>query len=530
MSVSPAAGRSGERAGLTLALLAFAQFIVAVDYNIVYIALPDIGHDLGFNSQSVQWVVSAYAVAFGGFLLLGGRASDRLGARRVLVVALAIYGLSSLAGGLASGPGMLVAARAVQGVGGALLFPAVLTLINTLYAEGAPRNRALAVWSVAASGGLAAGALLGGILTDLFGWESVFYVNVPLAAIAAIAAPRLLPPDRLRTDPDPLDPGRTGAGAGGRGGFDLPGALVGTAGVALVVFGLASGSEVGWTATRTVVALVVGAALVGLFVLVEDRARDPLAPLRLFRHRTLVIAMLAVLLLVGSLAGEYYLLTTYLQNVHRFSPLSAGLAFLPLTVISMVGGAAAVTLLARQGLRTTLSLGMLLGGAGIAGVTAGMSAHGSYAALLPGLVLWGIGGGLAFTAVFVAASSGVDAGEQGIANALASTFQQLGTAVGLAAIVAVVAARPHGPASGVATPDGVVDALRVGGWVSAAVCALGAVLALGLAGRPAPAPDGAAPAVDGPPETVNRPAEAVPGTVVPSAGPVDAQPVGRQPQ
>ncbi|SBW24166.1 MFS transporter [Protofrankia symbiont of Coriaria ruscifolia] len=470
MTVSAAPGLPHQRTRLTLALLAFAQFIVAVDYNIVYVALPDIGGDLGFTSQSVQWVVSAYAVAFGGLLLLGGRASDRLGARRIFTVALAIYGLSSLAGGLASTPGLLVAARTVQGIGGALLFPAILKLITTIYEEGTERTQALAVWSVAASGGLAAGALLGGLLTDWFGWESVFYVNVPLTVVALLAVPRLLPPDPPRVR--------------GIKGFDLPGALIATAGVALVVFGLAGGSEAGWTASRTTVSLAVGVVLLVGFVLVEVRTRDPLAPPRLFRHRTLVISMLTVLLLVGSLAGEYYLFTTYLQNVLEFSPLEAGLAFLPLTVISMVGGAVAVTLLTRYGLRTTMSAGMLVGGAGIAAVTAGVSVDGSYVALLPGLVLWGIGGGVAFTAVFVAASAGVAPAEQGVANALASTFQQIGTALGLAVIIAVVAARPHGPASLGATATGVVDALRVGGWVSAAICAAGTVVALALVRTP----------------------------------------------
>ncbi|AEH09982.1 MULTISPECIES: MFS transporter [Protofrankia] len=493
MTVPAAPGLPYQRARLTLALLAFAQFIVAVDYNIVYVALPDIGVELGFTSQSIQWVVSAYAVAFGGLLLLGGRASDRLGARRVFTVALFVYGLSSLAGGLASTPGVLVTARTVQGIGGALLFPAILKLINTIYEEGTERTQALAVWSVAASGGLAAGALLGGLLTDWFGWESVFFVNVPLTAVALLGVSRLLPADPPR--------------AHGLKGFDLPGALIATAGVALVVFGLASGSEVGWTATRTTSSIIVGAVLLAGFVLVELRTRDPLAPPRLFRQRTLVIAMLAVLLLVGSLAGEYYLFTTYLQNVLDFSPLQAGLAFLPLTVISMVGGAAAVTLLTRYGLRTTMAAGLFVGGVGIAVVTAGVSVDGSYPALLPGLLLWGIGGGVAFTAVFVAASAGVAPAEQGVANALASTFQQIGTALGLAVIVAVVTARPHGPASLDATATGVVDALRVGGWVSAAICAAGTVVALALARTPRPAGQPAAQPAGQPASAPGEPAD-----------------------
>ncbi len=469
--------RPQERSGLKLALLAFAQFVVAIDYNIVYIALPDIGRELGFTAQSLQWVVSAYAVTFGGFLLLGGRAADRLGERRMFILALGLYATSSLGGGFATEPWMLLTARTVQGLGGALLFPTILSLINKSYAEGPERNKALTVWGVAASGGLAAGALLGGLLTNGFGWAAVFLVNVPLALGAAIIAPWLLPADPPRE--------------GGRGGFDVPGAVVATAGISLVVFGLASGPDAGWSSSRVIGSLLVGAALVAAFVLIERGTRNPLAPLRLFGNRSLAVAMIDILILVGTLGGEYFLYTTYLQNVLGYSPLTAGLAFLPLTLISMVGGKISLTLLNRQGIRPTIFTGMLVAGIGLAALAMGMSPNSSFAALLPGLIIWGLGAGIAFSALFVAASAGVSPAEQGVASALASTSQQLGSAIGLAVIVAIARAGLTGQTD---APSTIVDGLRTGGWVAAAATAAGALIALTLKRQPvAPTVDAVSP-------------------------------------
>ncbi|WP_419998885.1 MFS transporter [Streptomyces boninensis] len=233
--------------GWTLALLAFAQLIISIDYNIVYVALPGIGSALGFSAQSLQWVISGYAVAFGGFLLLGGRASDLFGPRRMFVLGLSLYAASSLAGGLAWDPWVLIAARAVQGIGGAFLFPATLTLVGTSFAEGRERNRAFAVWGTAGGSGMILGSLLGGLLTDSFGWTAVFYVNVPLAVLAALLAFPLLAPDAARR-------------AAGRR-FDAAGALTATAGTTLVVFALVQGPEVGWTTTPVALAVVAGLAL-----------------------------------------------------------------------------------------------------------------------------------------------------------------------------------------------------------------------------------------------------------------------------
>jgi EmrB/QacA subfamily drug resistance transporter len=444
-----------------LALLASTQLIVALDYNIVYVALPDIGPALGFSAQSVQWVVSAYAVGLGGLLLFGGRAVDRLGARRMFVLGLALYGVASLAGGLATAPGVLVAARAVQGVGGALLTPATLALIFRGFAEGPERNRAMGAWGMAGSAGLAAGSLLGGVLTNYLGWEWVFFVNVPLALAAALAAPRVLP-----ADPQPV-----------HGGFDVPGALLATAGSTLLVFGLANGPGAGWISVRGAGALAAGAALMALFVLAETRTRDPLVPLRLVRGRGLVVTMVVIAVFQATLGGGYYVLTTYLQPVLGYSALQAGLTFLPLTVVCM--GAAlkgAPTMLGRWGPRTTLVVGMFGTSLGIGAVTAGMSAGGSFWALMPGSALWGFFGGVAFVALYASAGSGVAPHEQGIASALASTSAQIGGAMGLAVFIAVVNA------------DRLLDGLHAAGWLAAAVTLAGALVALFLTSPRAPSP------------------------------------------
>ncbi|MGK5554283.1 MFS transporter, partial [Actinomadura kijaniata] len=335
--------------GAMLALLAFAQFVSAIDYNIVYVALPEIGDALGFDAHSLQWVVSAYAVAFGGFLLLGGRAADLLGHRRMFAAALALYGLSSLAGGLATGPGTLVAARAVQGLGGALLLPATLSLINTTFAEGPERNRALAVWGGAGAVGLALGSLLGGVLTSSLGWESVFFVNVPAALGATAAAFAVIPADA------PRERGR---------GFDLTGAVTATVGVTALVFGLVQGPETGWGSTPTLVAVGGSALLIGAFLFTESRTAHPLMPLRLLRNRSLVTAMGVTFVFMGTFGAQYYFFTVYLQNVHHYSALATGLAFLPSALMGLVGTRASERLLAAVGVRATIVTGLLLGAAG----------------------------------------------------------------------------------------------------------------------------------------------------------------------
>ena len=264
-----------NRGAATLALLSFAMLIVSLDQYIVVVALPEIGRDLGYSSQTLQSVISAYAVASSGFLLFGGRATDLLGRRRVLVTGLALYAVSSLAGGLATGPELQLAARAVQGLGGALVFPSTLALINVTFAEGAERNRALGIWGGAGAAGLVVGVLLGGVLTRAFGWEAVFFVNVPLAVAALALAFRLIKADKA------MDKSRT---------FDLPGALAVTGAVTLLVFALVQGPAVGWVSPAIVLAAVAGLLLLGVFALIERRSRDPLVPSRLLANRALSVA------------------------------------------------------------------------------------------------------------------------------------------------------------------------------------------------------------------------------------------------
>lgn len=463
--------RSAPRPGLILTLLALAQFMTAIDFDIVFVALPEIGRQLDFSEQSLQAVVSAYTVVFGGFLLLGGRAADRLGARRVFALGLALFGASSLAAGLASGPAVLVVARAVQGFGAALLTPSTLKLLTTSFAEGPSRNRAMAIWGAAGASGAAVGALGGGVLTDLLGWEWVFFVNVPVVVLALVATPWLLAAD---------------AETAGARGFDLPGALVATAGATLVVFGLVSGPDTGWLTVQGGGAVLVGAVLLGLFLLIESRVQDPLVPLRLFANRNVTAAIVVIFVFMGTVGTQYYLFTTYLQTVLGYTPLQAGFAFLPLSVFSMTASAKLVPLmLNRFGIRTTLVTGMLGVAASMVALALGMATTGTYWAVLPGVVLWGTFAGLSFPPIFVAVSTGVAPEQQGVASALASTAQYIGSAVGLAALVAVATAGAA-PSAGTA---GVVGGLQLAGWTAAVVTALGAVLGALVLRKPAPAPE-----------------------------------------
>ena len=406
-----------------LALLAMAQFIIAVDYNIVYVALPSIGSALGFSAVHLQWVVSAYALAFGGFLLLGGRLGDVFGRRTAFVVALVLYAGSSWAGGLATGPGLLIAARAVQGLGGALLFPTTLALIATYFAEGTERNRALAVMGAAGASGGASGALLGGLLTSAFGWHWTFFVNMPIAALVVIGALWVLPRDEPRN---------------AKVRIDLPGALTATAGLVSLVTACIEGPELGWTSS-IVVGLLMGALmLLGGFLLIESRTAAPLMPLRLLRHSSLPTGMLICALFASAFGAQYFLLTTYLQEVRQLAPQMAGLAFLPFALSIVAGTRIGGRLVNRVGLRNGLLVGLALGVAGLLLVAFSLSAEGSYTTrLLPGFLLDGLGQGITWTLMWIAATSGIDARDRGIASGMASTAQQVGAALGLALLVGI---------------------------------------------------------------------------------------------
>ncbi|MGW0531815.1 MFS transporter [Streptomyces sp. NPDC003032] len=425
-------GRS--KPGMILALLALAQLTFALDLNIVFVALPDIGADLGFPGQTQQLVVSAYVVLAGGFLLLGGRAADLFGRRRVFVLALALYAASSLAGGLANSPAVIIAARAVQGVGGALLLPSTLSLLNTLFEEGPRRNRALAVWGGAGASGLTLGALLGGLLTESFGWPAVFYVNVPLAGLVALAALVVIPRDQPRTK------GRR---------FDLPGALTVTGGSTLLVFALVEGPELGWGSPPVAGSAVLAVVLLVAFALIESRSADPLMPFRLFRNRSLTVGSTVTFLYMATFGTLPYFLTVLLQTVHGFSALETGLAFLVPSVAIAAGTQLGERMTTRLGIRTTLTGGFAVGVVGTAILAFGFDSDATYAALLPGLVISGIGQGVVWTAMWIAAASGVAPQEQGIANGMASTALNIGNAIGLGVLIAIADAGTEGKAGAV---------------------------------------------------------------------------------
>jgi EmrB/QacA subfamily drug resistance transporter len=418
-----------RKLGLMLALLAFASLITSLDYNIVYVALPEIGSGLRFSASNLQWVISAYAVAFGGFLLLGGRACDLLGRRRMFVLGLGLYAVSSLAGGLATGPELLIGARAVQGLAGAFLFPATLSLVNTSFAEGRDRNRALSTWAAAGGGGMILGSLLGGLLTQAFGWQAVFYVNVPLAAAAAVLAFWLIAPDAVRPT------GRR---------FDLPGALTGTLGTTLLVFTLVQGPASGWTSPAILAAATASAALLAAFVVIEKRSTDPLMPLRLLRTGNLRTGVVTTFLFMATFGTQLYFLTVYFQNVHGYNALQTGIAFLIPMGTTFVGSKLGGFIATRFGARTTLIGALAAGAVGTVLLALGMSPDGSYPVMLPGLVIFGFSQGIIYTTMFSATATGISSQEQGIASSMASTGQQVGSAMGLAVLVGIANAATTG--------------------------------------------------------------------------------------
>ncbi|MFD2404633.1 MFS transporter [Azorhizophilus paspali] len=401
--------------------MAFAQLIYSLDINIVFVALPEIGAGLGFSGQTLQWVVSAYTVFCGGFLLLGGRAADLLGQRRMFIFALWLYALSSLVGGLAWSPAVIVIARAVQGIGAALLFPSTLSLINRLFEEGPPRNRALAIWGGAGASGLTLGSLAGGVLTSGYGWPSVFFVNVLLASIAIVAAFFVIPKDAPRTE---------------RRSFDLPGALTVTAGATLLVYALVQGPEDGWQATPIVAALVLAVVFLLTFALIESRSRDPLMPVRLFGNRSLVAGMAVTFIYMGTFGALPYFLTVLFQSVQGYSALQTGLAFIVPSLAIFTGTQLGARLANRLPMRRTLVIGFGVGIFGTLALAPAAFLGAPYAAIVPGLVVSGIGQGIVWTAMWIAAASGVAHLEQGIASGMASTTLNVGNAIGIAVLVA----------------------------------------------------------------------------------------------
>jgi MFS family permease len=412
----------GKGNAAILALLSFAMLLVSLDQYIVVVALPEIGRDLGYSAHTLQSVVSAYAVASSGFLLFGGRAADLLGRRRVLVTGLALYALASLAGGLATRPEVQLTARAVQGLGGALVFPSTLAVINTTFAEGRDRNRALGIWGGAGAAGLVVGVLFGGVLTRAFGWEAVFLINVPLAAAALIATFVVIEPDRV---------------AHSNRKFDLSGALTATGAVTFLVFALVQGPETGWSSPRILMAIAAGLVLLATFTLIERRSRDPIVPRRLLANRPLTIAVAIAFMFMATFGSLLYFLSIYFQDVRGYDPLQAGIAFVLPTAVVVASSAAAGSVVTRIGLRSTLVTALAIGAAGAIALALAISPDSTYRSLTPGLIAISIADGIVFTSMFIAAATGVDDTEQGVAAAIVSTGAGIGAAVGLAILVLV---------------------------------------------------------------------------------------------
>ncbi|MEU9145486.1 MFS transporter [Streptomyces sp. NPDC048349] len=440
-------GAGGRRGTAMLALLSFAMLIVSLDQYIVVVALPDIARDLGYSARTLQSVISAYAVASAGFLLFGGRAADLLGRRRILVTGLALYAGASLAGALATGPGLLLAARAVQGLGGALVFPTTLALINTGFAEGRARNRALGIWGGAGAAGLVIGVLLGGLLTQAFGWQAVFLVNVALAGPALPLAFALIPRDAAR------ERGRT---------FDLPGALSATLGVTLIVFALVQGPGLGWLSPGVLASAVAGPLLLGAFAVIERRSSDPLMPPGLLANPHLITGVVIAFMFMATFGSVLYFLSLYFQEVLGYDALRSGAGFLLPTAVVVAGSTTAGRLVTRFGLRPTLAVSLAVGALGAVALGLAVSPHGTYTGLVPGLVALSAGDGVVFTVMFIAAATGVSDRRQGIASGIASTGSGAGAAVGLALLVLVATAGLDGLTGErlrVATADGISTAL-----------------------------------------------------------------------
>src|SRR5438067_918416 len=450
-----------------LALVCVAFFMTVLDVSIVNVALPSIGRSLHFSETGLQWVITAYAITFGGFLLLGGRTADILGRKRIFLVGLVIFSAASLVCGLASSTGVLIAARAVQGFGAAVVSPSTLSIITTTFEEGAERNKALGIWGAMGGSGAAAGVLFGGILTRYLGWAWIFFVNVPVGALV-LAFTRPL----VRESRSP----RSGRH------FDMVGAGSVTSGLALLVYAISRAPNVGWSAASTVFLLIGAVALLLFFVAWESRVVAPLMPLRIFRIRTLSGANAVALLLGAVVFSNFFLLTLYVQDVLHYSSLKTGITFFATagTVVIVAGLAQALT--TRVGPRPVLALGMAL-------LTGGMiwysqiPVHGRYASdLLPGYLLVGFGLALAFIPVSIAALMGV-------ASGLLNTSQQIGGATGVAVVSSVAISRAsHLLQTGHAPPEAFTSGYKLAFWVLAGFAAAGVALALVLVRSGVPEP------------------------------------------
>jgi EmrB/QacA subfamily drug resistance transporter len=409
-----------------LAVLGIAYLMVVLDVSIVNVALPSIQTDLGFAREDLQWVVSGYALTFGGFLLLGGRMGDLLGRRIIFMIGLASFAAFSLLAGLSTSPEMLIVARLLQGAAGAVLSPSVFSIVSVLFKEGSERNKALGILGAIAGSGAAIGVLAGGVLTEYVGWEWIFFVNVPIGLAALAFVPRYV--SESRAD-------------GLTRHFDTAGAVTVTGSLMLLVYGLTQTTNEGWTSIQTLGALVGSALLMVAFLWIENRSRSPLVPLGFFRRRTPTAANVIGLGLGTMVFGMFFLLSLYMQQVLGFSAMETGVGYLAVALTAVVASGISQALVTRAGVKPILTIGMLLLGGGLAYFTQ-VSPNGSYVGdLLPGFLLIGVGLGFSFVPVSIAALAGIDGHEAGLASGLINTSQQIGGALGLAVLATVSTTR-----------------------------------------------------------------------------------------
>jgi EmrB/QacA subfamily drug resistance transporter len=453
-----------RRKWFALALLCTVQFMVVLDIAVVNVALPSIQTDLGFSQENLQWVISAYALLFGGFLLLGGRAADLLGRRRVFLVGIVVFTTASLLSGLAWSEGSLIVARGLQGLGAAIISPAALSILTTTFAEGPERNTALGAWGAVGAFGAVAGVLLGGVLTDLLDWRWIFYVNAPVGIGAFALVPVLLNESRDATAKS----------------FDLAGAALVTSGLVVLVYAITQANDYGWASAETFGFFAAALALLAGFVAREARTSDPLMPLSIFRLRTLVGANVAGLILGTVLFSMFLMLTLYMQQVLGYSPLRTGVSYLAVAGTAIVWSALAAQLVTRVGVKRVLVVGMAFLMVGLAYFTQ-VSVGGSYSGdLLPGFLIIAVGMGFSFVPISIAALAGVKSSEAGLASGLINTSQQVGGALGIAALSAVATSTTTdriaaGGAKAAALTDG-FQAAFVGGTAVAVVGVLVALL------------------------------------------------------
>jgi EmrB/QacA subfamily drug resistance transporter len=411
-----------EHKGIALFLLCLVQFMVVLDIAIVNVALPSIKTALDFSETNLSWVINAYTLTFGGLLLLGGRAADLLGRRRIFIAGLALFSIASAACGFANSEALLIAARAVQGVGAAMVSPAALAILVTTFEEGAERNKALGIWGAIAGTGGAAGVLLGGVLVQYLSWSWIFFINVPVGLAVIIAAPRYLRESKIETESR---------------SFDLGGAITATAGMSLLVYALVSTVDHSWGSPRTIGLFIAAFALLAAFIAIERRNSAPLMPLGIFKNRSLSAANAVALMLGASIFSMFFLLTLYMQQVLGYDPLKTGVAYLLVSGMIIVSAGASQALVTKIGVRIVLATGMGLTSLGLIYFSQ-ISVGGSYLVdLTPGFILTGIGLGFAFVPVSIAALVGVKQDEAGIASGILNTSQQIGGALGTAILSTV---------------------------------------------------------------------------------------------